>query len=236
VIGVFVSVRESAFNSWALADLAGTEYIAKIHYFGQKIDAAKGMVGGAVVSGLHAGEHLLKHTGYDFIRTAGGRLVAVGNRHSFVDVSHCCSIPVLSRQSKLQMPEGMTEKEFLSLRRRGLPSLHQNVLFTPISPEVERLLKPNIKIRPEELKVIPGRLDQICVSLMGFHFQETDAYILENKTFNKPLDRPRKRRRPVGRSKKDIQQRLKVQNWSRKPNAPDNLLLVAPFLLKESDV
>ena len=34
-------------------DLAGTEYIRKIHYFGQKIESAKGFVGGAMVTGFH---------------------------------------------------------------------------------------------------------------------------------------------------------------------------------------
>jgi hypothetical protein len=30
-------------------DLAGTEYIRKIHYVGQKMESAKGLVGGAVL-------------------------------------------------------------------------------------------------------------------------------------------------------------------------------------------
>ncbi|PIO76052.1 Ion channel [Teladorsagia circumcincta] len=52
-------------------DLAGTEYIRKIHYLGSKMEDAKG----AVISGLQVGEHILKHTGIEVMKTAGGKLV-----------------------------------------------------------------------------------------------------------------------------------------------------------------
>ncbi|CAD6189003.1 unnamed protein product [Caenorhabditis auriculariae] len=54
-------------------DLAGTEYIRKIHYLGSKMEDAKG----AVMTGLQVGEHYLKHTGIEVIKTAGGKLVQV---------------------------------------------------------------------------------------------------------------------------------------------------------------
>jgi len=40
-------------------DLAGTEYIRKIHYLGSKMEDAKG----TVITGLRAGEYILKHRG-----------------------------------------------------------------------------------------------------------------------------------------------------------------------------
>ncbi|XP_003378634.1 conserved hypothetical protein [Trichinella spiralis] len=58
-------------------DLAGSEYITKLHYFGQKIETARDAFGGAVVSGLHAGEQIFKHSA--FIRTAGGRLIQISD-------------------------------------------------------------------------------------------------------------------------------------------------------------
>ena len=41
-------------------DLAGTEYIRKIHYLGSKMEDAKG----TVITGLRAGEYILKHRGW----------------------------------------------------------------------------------------------------------------------------------------------------------------------------
>lgn len=75
-------------------DLAGLEYVEKIHSIGRTIDAAKGMVGGVVVSGLHAGETLLKSTGQGFIKTASGMLIPV---------------------RRDEVPEGMTTEEYLCM-------------------------------------------------------------------------------------------------------------------------
>uniref|UniRef100_A0A914PIL5 Uncharacterized protein n=1 Tax=Panagrolaimus davidi TaxID=227884 RepID=A0A914PIL5_9BILA len=55
-------------------DLAGTEYINKIHYLGKKMDDAKG----AVLSGLEVGEILFKHNGVGLLRTAGGKFLHIG--------------------------------------------------------------------------------------------------------------------------------------------------------------
>lgn len=205
-------------------DLAGTEYIAKIHYFGQKIDVAKGFVGGAMVSGLHAGEQLLKHTGYGFIKTTGGKFVQIGD----TVVLSMKQANILRTKYNLPddydfdgriLPEGMTEEEYIAMhpeivsrRRHGLMDpLHHNILYAPLSPGVQKVLKPHIKIRMEDIK-------------------ESDAFILENKTFNVPLDQQQKQ---VGLSSKEaIKHRLRSMTWPRKLS--DSVLLVAPFLLKES--
>uniref|UniRef100_A0A915J9D5 Potassium channel domain-containing protein n=1 Tax=Romanomermis culicivorax TaxID=13658 RepID=A0A915J9D5_ROMCU len=196
-------------------DLAGTEYIDKIHKLGERIDVAKGIVGGAVVSGLHAGENLLKHTGYDFIRTAGGRLIC---KLTFLLLIGISSKNRGDNDVFFDEEFGAMGAQFMTLRRRGVGNVHESILHSPVPPEVEKLLKPHIKIRIEDLK-------------------ETDAYVCENKTFNRPLDKPKKRRRQQGRSKQDIKRRLgRSMSWPRKVASIDNLLIIAPFLLKESDV
>ncbi|CAJ0566590.1 unnamed protein product, partial [Mesorhabditis spiculigera] len=60
-------------------DLAGTEYIRKIHYLGSRMEDAKG----AVISGIQVGEHIFKHTGVEAIRSAGGKVLKL--RRVFVD-------------------------------------------------------------------------------------------------------------------------------------------------------
>uniref|UniRef100_A0A914PBR7 Uncharacterized protein n=1 Tax=Panagrolaimus davidi TaxID=227884 RepID=A0A914PBR7_9BILA len=54
-------------------DLAGTEYLNKIHYLGKKMDDAKG----AVISGLEVGENLFKHNGIGLFKTAGGKFLHI---------------------------------------------------------------------------------------------------------------------------------------------------------------
>ena len=54
-------------------DLAGTEYLKKIYYLGQKMDDAKG----AALSSLEVAEHLLTHRGVGLIKTAGGKLLPI---------------------------------------------------------------------------------------------------------------------------------------------------------------
>jgi hypothetical protein len=47
------------FRATMCIDLAGTEYIRKIHYLGTKMEGARG----TVITGLRAGENILKHRG-----------------------------------------------------------------------------------------------------------------------------------------------------------------------------
>ncbi|TMS36440.1 hypothetical protein L596_003602 [Steinernema carpocapsae] len=101
-------------------DLAGTEYIRKIHYLGSKMEDAKG----AVMSGLQAGEHILKHTGIEVIRTAGGKLVKV--RGAVLD-------------SKQVRELGVGFDYILA----DLEYHQKNMLYEPLSQGVLRLVKNN---------------------------------------------------------------------------------------------
>ncbi|KAL3982202.1 Ion channel family protein [Acanthocheilonema viteae] len=117
-------------------DLAGTEYIRKIHYLGTKMEGAKG----AVMTGLQAGEHLLKHTGIEVIRTAGGKLVQVRGA-------------VLNQKEAREL--GV---EYI------LTDMHyqqKNILYEPLSPTVQRLVKSsNIKILPGDITEKDGYIMQ----------------------------------------------------------------------------
>lgn len=76
--------------------------------------------------GLQAGEHLLKHTGIEVIKTAGGKLVQVRGA-------------VLNQKEAREL--GV---EYI------LTDLHyqqRNILYEPLSPTVQRLVKSsNIKV------------------------------------------------------------------------------------------
>ncbi|VDK63421.1 unnamed protein product [Onchocerca ochengi] len=117
-------------------DLAGTEYIRKIHYIGTKMEGAKG----AVMTGLQAGEHLLKHTGIEVIRTAGGKLVQVRGA-------------VLNQKQARELGVDYI-----------LTDLHyqqKNILYEPLSPTVQRLVKSsNIKILPGDITEKDGYIMQ----------------------------------------------------------------------------
>lgn len=76
--------------------------------------------------GLQAGEHLLKHTGIEVIRTAGGKLVQVRGA-------------VLNQKQARELGVDYI-----------LTDLHyqqKNILYEPLSPTVQRLVKSsNIKV------------------------------------------------------------------------------------------
>ena len=179
-------------------DLAGTEYIRKIHYFGQKIETAKGFVGGAVVTGLHVGGDVLKQ-----IRSMRNQ------------------VAVLRRRGMLPADfdlENLTESQLLALhpnflnRRDAL----ENVLYTPISPEIQRVLKPGIKLMPDEIK-------------------ESDAYILENKMFGQNVFAQFRRKKPKRRVMDEFR-RIPANTWPEELSAPGIPVFIAPFILKESNV
>uniref|UniRef100_A0A8L8KYV5 Ion_trans_2 domain-containing protein n=1 Tax=Heligmosomoides polygyrus TaxID=6339 RepID=A0A8L8KYV5_HELPZ len=102
-------------------DLAGTEYIRKIHYLGSKMEDAKG----AVISGLQVGEHILKHTGIEVMKTAGGKLVQV--RGAVLNSKQARELGVEYILADLQYQQ-------------------KNILYEPLSPTVAKLVKEsNIK-------------------------------------------------------------------------------------------
>uniref|UniRef100_A0A0N5ALA9 Ion channel n=1 Tax=Syphacia muris TaxID=451379 RepID=A0A0N5ALA9_9BILA len=117
-------------------DLAGTEYIRKIHYIGTKMEDAKG----AVMTGLQVGEHLLKHTGIEVIRTAGGKLVQVGG-----------AVLSSKQAQELGVDYILADLEY-----------HQkNILYEPLSQAVQKLVKSaNIKVLPDELTENDGYIVQ----------------------------------------------------------------------------
>ncbi|KAI1729823.1 ion channel domain-containing protein [Ditylenchus destructor] len=108
-------------------DLAGTEYIRKIHYLGTKMEDAKG----AMISGLHVGENILKHTGIEVIRTASGKLVRV--RGAVLN----------SKQARdLGLEHILSDPQYQK----------RNWIYDPPTPAVLRLIKSaNIKILPDDI-------------------------------------------------------------------------------------
>lgn len=103
-------------------DLAGTEYLEKIHYLGTKMEDAKG----TVMTGLHVGQHLIKHTGIEVIRTAGGKLVQV--RGAVLNSKQARELGVDYILADLQYQQ-------------------KNILYEPLSPAVQKLIKnSNIKV------------------------------------------------------------------------------------------
>ncbi|KAK6765835.1 hypothetical protein RB195_025634 [Necator americanus] len=117
-------------------DLAGTEYIRKIHYLGSKMEDAKG----AVISGLQVGEHILKHTGIEVIKTAGGKLVQV--RGAVLNSKQARELGVEYILADLQYQQ-------------------KNILYEPLSPTVAKLVKEsNIKILPDDITEKDGYIVQ----------------------------------------------------------------------------
>ncbi|KHN70643.1 TWiK family of potassium channels protein 7 [Toxocara canis] len=117
-------------------DLAGTEYIRKIHYLGTKMEDAKG----AVMTGLQVGEHILKHTGIEVIRTAGGKLVQV--RGAVLNSRQARELGVNYILADLQYQQ-------------------KNILYEPLSQAVQRLVKSsNIKILPDDITEKDGYIVQ----------------------------------------------------------------------------
>ncbi|CAI4225651.1 unnamed protein product [Auanema sp. JU1783] len=114
-------------------DLAGTEYIRKIHYLGSKMEDAKG----AVMTGLQVGEHILKHTGIEVIKTASGKLVqAVLNSKQARELGVEYILADLQYQQK-------------------------NILYEPLSPNVAKLVKENnIKVLPDDITEKDGYIVQ----------------------------------------------------------------------------
>ncbi|GMT06359.1 hypothetical protein PENTCL1PPCAC_28533 [Pristionchus entomophagus] len=108
-------------------DLAGTEYIQKIHYLGTKMGDAKG----AVISGLQVGEHILKHTGIEVIKTAGGKLVQVRGA-------------MLNSKEARELGYDYFLGEFQQ----------KNILYEPLSQAVLKLVKEN------NIKVLPGDITE----------------------------------------------------------------------------
>ncbi|WKY16714.1 hypothetical protein Q1695_001383 [Nippostrongylus brasiliensis] len=117
-------------------DLAGTEYIRKIHYLGSKMEDAKG----AVISGLQVGEHILKHTGIEVMKTAGGKLVQV--RGAVLNSKQARELGVEYILADLQYQQ-------------------KNILYEPLSPTVAKLVKEsNIKILPDDITEKDGYIVQ----------------------------------------------------------------------------
>uniref|UniRef100_A0A1I8BUE5 Ion_trans_2 domain-containing protein n=1 Tax=Meloidogyne hapla TaxID=6305 RepID=A0A1I8BUE5_MELHA len=109
-------------------DLAGTEYIRKIHYLGSKMEDAKG----TVITGLRAGEYILKHRGIEVIRTASGKLIQVGG-----------AMLSLKQARELGVSYVLSELDLDSKNSK-------NKLYDPPSAAVQRLLKgKNIKVNLE---------------------------------------------------------------------------------------
>uniref|UniRef100_A0A915D2S1 Potassium channel domain-containing protein n=1 Tax=Ditylenchus dipsaci TaxID=166011 RepID=A0A915D2S1_9BILA len=117
-------------------DLAGTEYIRKIHYLGTKMEDAKGVM----IRGVHVGENILKHRGYAVIKTAGGKLVQV--RGAVLN----------SKQAKELGVEYLLDD----------PQYKQkNMLYEPLSAAVQKLVKNNgIKILPDDISDSDGFIVQ----------------------------------------------------------------------------
>uniref|UniRef100_A0A914QND5 Potassium channel domain-containing protein n=1 Tax=Panagrolaimus davidi TaxID=227884 RepID=A0A914QND5_9BILA len=108
-------------------DLAGTEYINKIHYLGKKMSVRRDDAKGAVLSGLEVGEILFKHNGVGLLRTAGGKFLHIG-------------------LSKKQIEEIMLN-----------PEKHRDILREPLPAAVQRLAEEhNIKIMPDDIAESEG--------------------------------------------------------------------------------
>ncbi|KAK6032517.1 hypothetical protein OSTOST_01301 [Ostertagia ostertagi] len=119
-----------------MATVAGTEYIRKIHYLGSKMEDAKG----AVISGLQVGEHILKHTGIEVMKTAGGKLVQV--RGAVLNSKQARELGVNYILADLQYHQ-------------------KNILYEPLSPTVAKLVKEsNIKILPDDITEKDGYIVQ----------------------------------------------------------------------------
>ncbi|VDM58909.1 unnamed protein product [Angiostrongylus costaricensis] len=117
-------------------DLAGTEYIRKIHYLGSKMEDAKG----AVISGLQVGEHILKHTGIEVMKTAGGKLVQV--RGAVLNSKQARELGIEYILADLQYQQ-------------------RNILYEPLSPTVAKLVKEsNIKVLPDDITEKDGYIVQ----------------------------------------------------------------------------
>ncbi|KAL3102144.1 hypothetical protein niasHS_003553 [Heterodera schachtii] len=127
-------------------DLAGTEYIRKIHYLGTKMEDAKG----TVITGLKAGEQILKHRGIEVIRTASGKIVQVGGA-------------MLSLRQAQELGVEYILSEF------KLDNKHKNILYEPLSPAVQRLIKN------KNIKILPGDIS------------DNDGLILQNRSYGKPF-------------------------------------------------
>ncbi|KRZ08448.1 TWiK family of potassium channels protein 7, partial [Trichinella zimbabwensis] len=188
-------------------DLAGSEYITKLHYFGQKIETARDAFGGAVVSGLHAGEQIFKHSA--FIRTAGGRLIQISD----------AMLLNTKQATALRQKYGLPDDYDFSVVSSPLITddgtlITNNMLFAPVSPEVLKVAKTHIKIRPEEIR-------------------ESDAFVLQNRTFNRPFDGGLYKRGSV-RSSRSLGKRSRKRQWLKQDKY--KFFLIAPFILKESCV
>ncbi|XP_003367746.1 TWiK family of potassium channels protein 7 [Trichinella spiralis] len=122
-------------------DLAGSEYITKLHYFGQKIETARDAFGGAVVSGLHAGGRLIQISDAMLLNTK--QATALRQKYGLPDDYDfsVVSSPLITDDGTL---------------------ITNNMLFAPVSPEVLKVAKTHIKIRPEEIR-------------------ESDAFVLQNR-------------------------------------------------------
>uniref|UniRef100_A0A1I7SHY2 Ion_trans_2 domain-containing protein n=2 Tax=Bursaphelenchus xylophilus TaxID=6326 RepID=A0A1I7SHY2_BURXY len=103
-------------------DTAGTHYIRKIHYVGTKMEDAKG----AVMTGIHHSEHLLKHKGIKIIKTAGGKIYRVRSR--------------------------LLSKEQLDYILKSSQYQQKNIIYEPLSPKVTKLVREkNIHILPDDI-------------------------------------------------------------------------------------
>ncbi|CDW53950.1 TWiK family of potassium channels protein 7 [Trichuris trichiura] len=185
-------------------DLAGSEYITKLHYFGQKIETARDVVGGAVVSGLHVGEQIFKHSA--FIRTTGGKLIQIG------DPKQLNTKQASALRHKFGLPDDYDFTIISPISRDEANLVTNSMLFTPVSPEVLKVVKAHIKLRPEEI-------------------HESDAFILQNRTFNRDGILTRKH---SSRSIKSMKIRPRRKTQLRQDRY--KFFLIAPFVLKESPV
>lgn len=194
-------------------DLAGTEYIRKIHFVGQKIETAKEVVGGAVVTGLHVGGGLVKIAGYG-LKSAGGKFLHTGDQ-VMISMRHAAALrrayglPPDFDLGRAIIPDGMSEEEFYALHPEERRNLH-NILFEPVHPDVQRVLKPNIKLHPDEIT-------------------DRDAFVLENKLFDR---QPHKR--PAQNNLETIQTQVRHSSWPK--TTQEAQFLIVPFILRESNV
>uniref|UniRef100_A0A5S6QNU9 Potassium channel domain-containing protein n=1 Tax=Trichuris muris TaxID=70415 RepID=A0A5S6QNU9_TRIMR len=185
-------------------DLAGSEYITKLHYFGQKIETARDVVGGAVVSGLHVGEQIFKHSA--FIRTTGGKLIQIG------DPKQLNTKQVSALRHKFGLPDDYDFTIISPISRDEASLVTNSMLFAPVSPEVLKVVKGHIKLHPEEI-------------------HESDAFILQNRTFNREALLTRKH---SSRSIRSVKTRSRRKTQLRQDRY--KFFLIAPFVLKESHV
>lgn len=108
-------------------DLAGTEYIRKIHYVGQKMETAKDLLG----EGFQVGGEVLKQA------------------HDLINVKNIAFL-----RSRGMLEGDIEDEEFQEQLANYLASdrFRTNVLYEPVSPRVRRLLKPDFKITPDEIQ------------------------------------------------------------------------------------